>query len=691
MIKACFLIKYPPIQGGVSRHGYWLAREMAERGNHVYVVTNANEVEDEYRIYLDEDDREWYEPRFESSGGFVKVRNTQPPDKSLTHIPFTNPYVTKLASIATQVIRRRGCEVIFAYYLQPYGLAAYLASQWTGVPYVVRHAGSDLGRLMRQRDLTTAYREVLKAADCVWTGMGDLTPFLAMGVKEENLWRGQAGSVPQIFSPEAEPLDLNALVRKMAEVPTAHVRGVITNTAPIDLSKPTVGIYGKVGEVKGSFDLVSALGGLKRAGLDFNFVALTQGRDFGEFKEAVREHGLSERTWTLPFISHWRVPGFIRACTAVCFLERDFPISFHGPGIPKEILACGTCLILSGEIAAKQRVLRDRFVDGENVLLVDDPQDHSELAARLRLVIEQPERARAIGRAGRHLLERKAASPHKPVSRVGAFEEQLRRVVERRKAAAAGAAPEAPAPPPSREASLKARVPHTSSLLNGNWESLVERFCAGAGGAAESNPFNDAVKFCEFLETRLDGLGGASRYLADVLRYEKNLNLLYADFRMAEGSRPDYAASSSPFGPASRRPPAGRERPPARRRDRAGLLKLRPLKTRGVRVEAFDYDVPRLLAGLAQGEGAGDQPRERKYILFKKDLNFIGLQLELSAGTKRLLEFCDGERTVGGIVSELHGAAAPDGGKSREQLEEEVVAALRDLSARGIVRWAEEG
>ena len=390
MIKACFIIKYPPIQGGVSRHGYWLARDMAARGHQIYVVTNAAEVEDEYRIYMDEDDREWYEPRFESSGGFVKVRNSQAVNKNLTHIPFTNPFVTKLASIATQVIRRHDCQIIFAYYLQPYGLAAHLASHWTGVPYVVRHAGSDLGRLMRQRDLTTAYREVLKAADCVWTGLNDINPFIAMGVREERIWRGPSTSLSSIFNPQAAPLDLNALLQKMALVESEHVQGVLTNTKPLDQSKPTIGIYGKVGEVKGSFDLLGALARLKQEGMDFNFVALTQGRDFPSFKAAIREHGLQERTWTLPFIPNWRIPGFIRACTAVCFLERDFPISFHGPGIPKEILACGTCLILSQEIAAKQGPLGENFIHGENILLVDDPKEQVELAESLRFVNQDP-------------------------------------------------------------------------------------------------------------------------------------------------------------------------------------------------------------------------------------------------------------------------------------------------------------
>jgi len=168
-----------------------MARELAQRGHQIFLVTNAAEVETEYRIYMDEDDRDWYEPRFADSGGFVKVRNTQPLTDAMMHIPLSNPFVTKLSSVATQVIRQHGCEVIFAYYLQPYGMAAYLASQWTGVPYMVKHAGSDLGRLMKQPGLTTSYREILRAADSVSTGSDFTESFLAMGEKKKiSGWAG---------------------------------------------------------------------------------------------------------------------------------------------------------------------------------------------------------------------------------------------------------------------------------------------------------------------------------------------------------------------------------------------------------------------------------------------------------------------------------------------------------------------
>ena len=49
-MKICILGKYPPIEGGVSTQTYWLARGLAQRGHHVHVITNADEVEDMFRM-----------------------------------------------------------------------------------------------------------------------------------------------------------------------------------------------------------------------------------------------------------------------------------------------------------------------------------------------------------------------------------------------------------------------------------------------------------------------------------------------------------------------------------------------------------------------------------------------------------------------------------------------------------------
>ena len=75
-LKLCIIGKYPPIQGGVSCQMYWLARCFAETGNQVHFVTNANEVELDYRIYIPEQENSKLECSFEN-GGYVKLHKTQ--------------------------------------------------------------------------------------------------------------------------------------------------------------------------------------------------------------------------------------------------------------------------------------------------------------------------------------------------------------------------------------------------------------------------------------------------------------------------------------------------------------------------------------------------------------------------------------------------------------------------------------
>jgi len=66
------------------------------------------------------------------------------------------------------------------------------------------------------------------------------------------------------------------------------------------------------------------------------------GHDSGPtMRTALVEAGIAERTLILPFLPNWRVPEFIRACTAVCFLERGFRVAIHAPMVAREVLACG--------------------------------------------------------------------------------------------------------------------------------------------------------------------------------------------------------------------------------------------------------------------------------------------------------------------------------------------------------------
>ena len=50
----------------------------------------------------------------------------------------------------------------------------------------------------------------------------------------------------------------------------------------------------------------------------------------------------------------WRIPEFLAQCDVVCCLERKFPVAFHAPRLPREILSSGAVLFCSREIAEKQ-------------------------------------------------------------------------------------------------------------------------------------------------------------------------------------------------------------------------------------------------------------------------------------------------------------------------------------------------
>ncbi|MGA8025512.1 MAG: glycosyltransferase [Bryobacteraceae bacterium] len=426
-MKLCLIGKYPPIQGGVSSQMYWLARAFAELGHEVHCVTNADEVEKAYRMYVP-----WAEgPRFECrlpGGGSVAVHRTREP-RSHSHIPYANPFVSKLAALAADVVTRYGCEIIYTSYLEPYGFAGALASRWTGVPFTVKHAGSDIGRLAQIPERARAYRELLREADLVLTAAPLVRALLQVGVDLQRIHLGFPAYWPQEFAPDGPVLDIAALLE---EVGATEFASPTVKARPYDPSLPTLGMYGKPGKLKGTPDLVDALCALHRRGKDFNLIFLcgVAGDGPARLLDSVRHGGIESRTYMLPYLPHWVVPQVLRACTAVCVLENRFPIAIHQPATALEALACGTCLVLSEEIRAKQWK-SDRYRDHENFLSVRDPRDIPILARTLEWIIDHPEDARGIGARGARLfedgVEREEAKAYEPLL------SRLAEVIERKK------------------------------------------------------------------------------------------------------------------------------------------------------------------------------------------------------------------------------------------------------------------
>jgi glycosyltransferase involved in cell wall biosynthesis len=160
-VKILVIGKFPPVEGGVSGHTFWLARALAGQGHSVHVVTNAGEVETTFAELHYGDDRRWCQERVGS--GRLRVHQTAPVPPG-SFIPFAQPHVTKLFGLACSVVKKHGCDVILSWYFEPYGFVAALVGQATGRPCILRHAGSDLGRLADYPELRAAYRWALGAA-----------------------------------------------------------------------------------------------------------------------------------------------------------------------------------------------------------------------------------------------------------------------------------------------------------------------------------------------------------------------------------------------------------------------------------------------------------------------------------------------------------------------------------------------
>lgn len=612
-MRICAVMKYPPIQGGVSARAYWVARSLASRGHQVSVITNAAEVEDEYRIWMSEEDEERLEASF-PNGGQVKLVQTGAFGKSLSHIPWSNPFVTKLAALATAEIRATHADILFSWYFEPYSLSGSLSANWTGVPHIVQHAGSDRTRLMSHPELWLAYREMLRHATKVITGG---QAFWGLGLDSDQLTHIGVRFLPSEWSANTRSLDVNALTERLA----ALGHPAITNTRPFPEDAAVVGIYGKVGETKGTFELISALAEVRRRGIRFALLTLAGGREWPAFRKSVVDARLDDITWTLPFLPHWRVPEFLRACTVVCFLERRFPVSIHSPGIPQEILAAGVCGVLSGEIAGKQR-FKKQLRNGENIFLVENPSDIPALTQTLDHALSDPQRSRSIGHAGAQLIrvehEEALAQAYEQI-----FAETIdrhHRTSYRQDVALSNQRAT------KLSQFLETHMPASLRLLQGDMRGWLAEFYR-APVAQNGSIAIDAYKISELMFEKSRTIGRIPEYLSDLIEYEQQLLWLATDLEGPVGL--------PPF-------------PQLRRRlstNHTSLLKLRPLASNWLRCRVFRFDVAALQASTLRGEQC--IPIDGTHIyLFQKRGDLDGRIFRINALTKQLIELSDGKKTV---------------------------------------------
>ncbi|MBI3458738.1 glycosyltransferase [Candidatus Azambacteria bacterium] len=344
------LVKYPPIQGGVSANCYWLAQALVELGHRVTVLTNAGEVEDECRINLSEEDLGFLNGfRIPNS---IKVVSTKK-DSEHYFIPQSNPYLSKLISLGLDIISADRPDFIWAYYIEPYGIAALTLSKLTGIPYVIQHAGSDLGRLGLTEQMKSIHQEVYRQALIVSTGQKHYPYFESIGVNKDNFARCGFRHLPgDLFYP------------------------IYSNS---QTHGTKILVYGKTGSQKGTPQLIEAIKLLWNEEFDVHLTAYWGGRNLKNTTRQLLEANIRKECIDVHgFIPHWRIPEAIRESDAVVFLENNFNISFHTPGIPLEVLSCGRFLITTEEIAKKF----PNLISIKNTIVIDGQSLESKAIAR---------------------------------------------------------------------------------------------------------------------------------------------------------------------------------------------------------------------------------------------------------------------------------------------------------------------
>jgi len=340
-----FVGKYPPVVGGESTKMYWLAKALGARGHCCSVVSDCQEGNG--RVSLSLEDLDYLQPKG------VELYSTSKKDLWGGEIEFKTE---RLVSLATETIGNRDSDVIVGWYLLPYGSAASIAANHSGLPLVLQHAGSDMKRFF---------------------GNPNLRPFLinmvdsAKGIMAYPSFYHQFRSVNKNVFLNSPKIDMKGFDEAPDYVLPPQLR-----------DKKIVTFLGKTSETKGAFDLLDAYESMGESD-EYGLLYVGDGKKKSEFERLVEKKGL-RNVILQPGIPPWRVPGLLRASRVSFVGERDFYVKQHFSRKAMEAMACGSPVIISPEVKAKGSY--SELVDGRDCLEID-PRDKKELANGLRKLL----------------------------------------------------------------------------------------------------------------------------------------------------------------------------------------------------------------------------------------------------------------------------------------------------------------
>ncbi len=397
--------KYPPIQGGVSRSVYWLAQDLVRSGYAVTVITNADGVESNFKQWLEYDDTVALKSAW--LGYEVNVVNVD--DLRGLAIPGDAPFLSQLVGAGLREASVAKPDLIIGWYLEPYAVAGALVARELNVRSIALHAGSDLARLSKCPELESTFRLVLAWYDFVLTKPGisrAVSDLKSLGLAEEKLLYYGESKLEGVYYAPPNPVEVNEVcgmavdyVRTL-DVSMEAAEGVVDlNKKDFDyIDGAVLGVYGKIGNAKGSFALLEVLASIAESGVPFKFVFMPTGSSRlldRFFKGVIANPALAARSWYVPPCAPWKVPRFLDRCDVVLFLENNADVLYHGSRIPREILARSKCCVMPRKISVGARMY-DFLIDAENVVFVDNVNNFDQLKGVVLGILKDGELRRNI-------------------------------------------------------------------------------------------------------------------------------------------------------------------------------------------------------------------------------------------------------------------------------------------------------
>ena len=208
---------------------------------------------------------------------------------------------------------------------------------------------------MRSEQLRDVYLSVLVNAQYVITTPKHHDRFMEMGISRQKLIEQPSFRLPgDIFFPTVLPYGNHDTLRLHSHC--------------------------KPGPAKGTMELLEALRLLRRDGHAVELHTHWGGRNLRRHLDLIDSFGLRDCIKLTGYIPHWEMGDSIRSCHLGVFLENNFSIPSHAPGIPLEYWVCNRPIVTTTEVAEKPNVHR-HLKEGRNSFVVESsPLDPTTIA-----------------------------------------------------------------------------------------------------------------------------------------------------------------------------------------------------------------------------------------------------------------------------------------------------------------------